>query len=285
MASWRQRVPENVPGSFFVDATCIDCDACRQIAPQVFGEARDTSFVQMQPDSADQRHQAIHALISCPTGSIGCLDDDDVKAHFADFPLPVDGDVFYCGFTSPRSFGGNSFFVRRSGGNWLVDSPKFVRPLVQRLEALGGVQSIFLTHQDDVADADRFARHFGARRYIHREELSAQPDAEVVLEGMEPVELSPGIVAIPTPGHTAGHCCLLVDDKYLFTGDHLYWDRSARHLAAFPDHCWHSWGEQIESMQRLTRLRFQWVLPGHGQRVHLPPEEMQQQLAELVDAM
>ena len=39
MANPKKRVPENVPGDFFVDSTCIDCDACRQIAPTVFGEA------------------------------------------------------------------------------------------------------------------------------------------------------------------------------------------------------------------------------------------------------
>ena len=33
MANPKKRVPENVPGDFFVDSTCIDCDACRQIAP------------------------------------------------------------------------------------------------------------------------------------------------------------------------------------------------------------------------------------------------------------
>ena len=49
MANPKKRVPENVPGDFFVDSTCIDCDACRQIAPTVFGEAAETSFVKAQP--------------------------------------------------------------------------------------------------------------------------------------------------------------------------------------------------------------------------------------------
>ena len=42
MANQNKRVPENVPGDFFVDSTCIDCDACRQIASSVFGEAAET---------------------------------------------------------------------------------------------------------------------------------------------------------------------------------------------------------------------------------------------------
>ena len=44
MANPKKRVPENVPGDFFVDSTCIDCDACRQIAPTVFAEAAATSY-------------------------------------------------------------------------------------------------------------------------------------------------------------------------------------------------------------------------------------------------
>ena len=33
MASLAKLLPENVPGEFFVDSTCIDCDTCRQLAP------------------------------------------------------------------------------------------------------------------------------------------------------------------------------------------------------------------------------------------------------------
>ena len=58
MANPLKRVPENVPGDFFVDSTCIDCDTCRQIAPAVFGEAPGTSFVKAQPDAgADRRRR------------------------------------------------------------------------------------------------------------------------------------------------------------------------------------------------------------------------------------
>src|SRR5260221_3351822 len=81
MANLKKRVPENVAGDFFVDSTCIDCDACRQIAPSVFGEAAATSFVKAQPvASADRRH-ALQALLACPTGSIGCLDHEREVLH------------------------------------------------------------------------------------------------------------------------------------------------------------------------------------------------------------
>ena len=49
MANPKKRALENVPGDFFVDSTCIDCDACRQIAPSVFADVTETSFVHTQP--------------------------------------------------------------------------------------------------------------------------------------------------------------------------------------------------------------------------------------------
>src|SRR5467141_3413707 len=132
MANPRKRVPENVGGDFFVDSTCIDCDACRQIAPAVFGEAAATSFVKAQPVSSADRRHALQALLACPTGSIGCRGDDDVKAVMKDFPLVLEEPVFYCGYNSPKSYGGNSYFIRHAAGKWLIDAPKFVTPLVQR---------------------------------------------------------------------------------------------------------------------------------------------------------
>ena len=284
MANPKKRVPENVPGDFFVDSTCINCDACRQIAPAVFGETAETSFVKAQPVTGSDRRQALHALLSCPTGSIGCRAEDP-KAVMKDFPLVIEEPVYYCGYNSPKSYGGNSYFVRHPGGNWLIDSPKFVTPLVRQLEALGGIAHIFLTHRDDVADAERYAGHFGSRRIIHREESSSQPGAEVILEGAGPWELAPDFLALPTPGHTRGHCVLLSQERFLFTGDHLDWDREARQLSASEDYCWYSWPRQAESMERLAAYRFEWVLPGHGQRVHLPATEMRQQVSRLARSM
>lgn len=285
MANTSIRVSENVVGDFFVDSTCIDCDTCRQLAPRTFGEAPNHSFVRNQPASLDERRAALQALVCCPTGSIGTMGDDSAKGVMADFPMPIEPPVYYCGFNSQKSFGGNSYFIQHADGNWLVDSPKFLPQLVRQFDTLGGVSNIFLTHRDDVADAESYAAHFGSRRFIHRNELPSQPGAEVVLDGLEAVEVAPGFTAIPTPGHTSGHCVLLFDDRFLFTGDHLYFDRHQQHLAAFRDYCWDSWGDQIESMKRLTGYRFEWVLPGHGQRAHLGEREMQRQLSALVERM
>ena len=285
MANIKKRVPENVPGDFFVDSTCIDCDTCRQIAPRVFGEAAATAYVHHQPGDHVERDSALRALVCCPTGSIGSMGDARPQAVMDDFPSLIDEPVYYCGFNSPKSYGGNSYFIQHAWGNWLIESPKFLPRLVRRFRELGGIANIFLTHRDDVADADRYAKEFGSRRFIHRKELASQPDAEAVLDGTEPLELAPGFLAIPTPGHSPGHCVLLFDNRFLFTGDHLAFSRHENRLTAFRDYCWHSWSQQIESMQKLSIFGFEWVLPGHGQRVQLPHEEMKRQVQALVERM
>jgi glyoxylase-like metal-dependent hydrolase (beta-lactamase superfamily II)/ferredoxin len=274
-----------VAGDFFVDSTCIDCDTCRQLAPTVFAEGPGHAFVHRQPESTEDRRHALHALVCCPTGSIGSGGPDRPQSVLDDFPLLLEEPVFYCGFNSPKSYGGNSYFIRHPEGNWLIDSPKYLPRLVERFEQLGGISRIFLTHRDDVADAQLYAERFGSKRIIHCHELSSQPGAEIVLEGDEPTPLGPDFLAIPTPGHTRGHCVLLFRRRFLFTGDHLDWDRHRQRLDASHDYCWWSWPRQIDSIRRLMDFAFEWVLPGHGQRVKLPREEMRRQLEELVARM
>ena len=233
MADRAQAVSDNVPGGFFVDSTCIDCDTCRQLAPATFGDNGETSFVQLQPQGGEATRAALRALIACPTGSIGTAEKRGVSTALADFPMPLAPGVFYCGFNSRKSFGGNSYFVEHPEGNWLVDSPRFVEHLASRFADLGGIRYIFLTHRDDVADADKYAARFGATRIIHRLERSAQPDAERLLDGFDPIELAPGFLAIPTPGHTRGHCALLYKNEFLFAGDHMWWSRVRRPAECF----------------------------------------------------
>lgn len=285
MADLKKRLQTNVAGPFFVDSTCIDCDTCRQLAPGVFAERGDYSAVVAQPTDETNQRQAYQALLACPTGSIG-VDTatgqaNRAKEHLADFPLALAPDVYYLGFNSPKSFGANSYFITHPDGNWIIDAPKFLPHLAAKIEAMGGARYLFLTHQDDVADAEQYARHFGATRIIHQADLSAQPEAEWVLEGNDPITVGPDIVLIPTPGHTEGHVCLLYQNRYLFTGDHLCWSRETQALYAFRRHCWHSWQAQIDSMSRLMTYEFEWILPGHGQRIQLPPtvpEALKEQL-------
>src|SRR5215467_2315721 len=128
MAMVANKLPQNVPGDFFVDSSCIDCDACRQIAPDSFRSSGEQSVVYRQPESPEDVRKALMALIACPTASIGAARRYDVKSALQCFPEPIDQNVLFCGFTSELSFGAWSYLVVRSsdhGGNVLVDSPRY----------------------------------------------------------------------------------------------------------------------------------------------------------------
>lgn len=284
MATLRQRLPENVAGEFYVDATCIDCGTCRLLAPCSFGEAKDASYVYAQPATPEEEHKALQALLACPTGSIGTVHPNAARRVMGDFPMALAEGVSYNGFNSPKSFGAHSYFIHDARGNWLIDSPRYLPHLVDRFEAMGGIRHIFLSHQDDVAEAARYAERFGSERIIHAADRRAQPDAERLVTGDEPLELAPGYLAIPTPGHTRGSMVLLVRDRFLFTGDHLWGDDEGR-LGASRGVCWYSWAEQTRSMERLREMTFEWVLPGHGDWLHLPAPRMRAALEQLVERM
>ena len=284
MANPRERYQDNVSGDFYVDRTCIDCDACRRIAPAVFAEAADHSYVAHQPVSEEERLRSLMALVACPTGSIGTLSRQDVRPGIAAFPEPVAEDVSFCGFTSKDSFGAWSYFIDRPAGNVLVDSPKAVNRLLRYFEQRGGVATMFLTHRDDVADHEAFARRFGCRRILHERDVTGSTRrVERKISGSQPVRLEEDLVAIPTPGHTSGHCVLLYREKFLFTGDHLAWSPRRGGLIAFRDACWYSWQEQIHSMERLLDFSFEWVLPGHGAWHHAAsPAAMRRDLQDCI---
>ena len=283
MAKAARRRPGNAPGPWFVDDTCIDCDACRQLAPTVFADLDGQSAVRRQPASTDEVRGAARALLACPTGSIGTSDALPDPATL--YPLELDDGVFYCGYNARASFGANAFFARRADGNVMVDAPRFVKRLRRALEEAGGVADILLTHRDDVADAARWADHFGARVWIHEDDADAAPFATDVLRGRVPTEIGPGLRAIPVPGHTRGSVVYHLGDRFLFTGDSLHYSRELGELSAFRDACWHSWRALIASLERLLALRFEWVLAGHGDRHRATAEWMHASLGRLIDRM
>lgn len=290
---------ENVAGDFYVDHTCIDCDTCRWMAPGVFSRAGAMSAVHRQPTAGEERLQALQALLACPTASIHTrTPPSDIHAAHQSFPLPVSPDlpgVYHCGFHSPKSFGATSYYVQAPGCNVLVDSPRYTRVLADRLEEMGGVDVLFLTHRDDVADHALWAERFGCARVMHRADIAGGTAAvEVQLDGAGPWRLplsenpggewptgtSPGagpsgLTIVHTPGHSRGSCSLHYhpypeSPGVLFTGDHLALDEDddSPSLTIFPRYCSHSLTVQRQSVLKLRPLPFRWILPGHGRRVH-----------------
>lgn len=287
MAHLTQRRPENVAGDFYVDSTCIDCDTCRWMAPAIFYDIGDQSAVYHQPETPDERVRAMQALLSCPTASIGTVDKPaDIKDVQQTLPIHLAEQVYHCGYHAEDSFGAASYLIQRPEGNVLVDSPRFAPPLVKRLEALGGIRYLYLTHRDDVADHQKWHDHFGCDRILHQDEISAGTrSVEIQILGSAPMQLAPDLLIIPVPGHTKGHTVLLYNQQFLFSGDHLAWSDDLGHLIAFRRACWYSWSELQTSMQKLATYEFEWVLPGHGRRYHSDRATMHQQMQHCLEWM
>lgn len=266
MARLDDRLPQNAPGDVYVDRSCIDCGTCRHVAPGVFAEGSDFSYVHSQPTDEASALRAHMALVACPTHSIGTVSKADVREAVAAFPEEVLPDVYYCGFASPDSYGASAWLVRRPEGNVLVDSPRAAAPLMARVAALGGVRWIVLTHRDDVADHAIWARRFGATRMLHAADRTAgTAEVERFVTGDDDEWLAPDLRLVPLPGHTRGSMGLVFRDV-LFSGDHL-WGKGVA-LGAGRGVCWYDWPTQIRSMERLRTVDFGHVLPGHGAPWH-----------------
>ncbi|HEV7682153.1 MAG TPA: MBL fold metallo-hydrolase [Pyrinomonadaceae bacterium] len=288
MANVLQRLPENVPGDFFVDASCIDCDTCSQLAPEMFRDHGDQCSVYHQPEAAADTRLALMALVACPTGSIGTTQKHDAHIGIDAFPSLIAENVYFCGFTSESSFGAWSYLIVRpesEGGNVLIDSPRFATQLVKRIEKLGGVRQMLLTHKDDVADHELFRKKFGCERIMHVDEGAARLGVEQIISGEAEIQLDKELLVIPTPGHTRGHVVFLYQGKFLFTGDHLAWSPKRQTLTAFPSVAWYSWPRQIESMAKLAQHDFEWVLPGHGSIHHDSKANMRYHLQSCINWM
>ena len=129
------RLPANVPGRLFVDASCINCDTCRWMAPDTYGHAAGKSYVHTQPPSAAGgalKMAALAAMVACPTGSIRLskgVRDPDVRSVRSCFPLPIDEkrlpNVFHAGAHSPASFGATPYLLLGGMTTALIDSPRF----------------------------------------------------------------------------------------------------------------------------------------------------------------
>ncbi|MDY7023187.1 MAG: MBL fold metallo-hydrolase [Cyanobacteriota bacterium] len=287
MAQLKQRRPENQSGNLYVDESCIDCDTCRWMVPEIFDRVGTKSAVHAQPRNETEQLQAMQALLSCPTASIGTVEKPkDIKAAHESFPILIEDNVYHCGYHSEQSFGAASYFIQRKEGNILIDSPRFAPPLVKRLEALGGIRYMYLTHRDDVADHQKFRDHFGCDRILHVEDITTQTQSvEIQLSGLEDIQFADDVLIIPVPGHSQGHTILLYNHKFLFTGDHLAWSSRLNQLYAFRRYCWYSWSKQIDSMKKLPNYSFEWVLPGHGRRYQADNITMKDQVKKCVDWM
>jgi ferredoxin len=73
MADPDDKVELNVEGAWYVDSECINCDVCRETAPENFKEAEDDeySFVYKQPENDEEIAACEEAKEECPVEAIG----------------------------------------------------------------------------------------------------------------------------------------------------------------------------------------------------------------------
>ena len=79
MADLENRYEDNVKGAYYVDDQCIDCDLCRETAPDNFTREEDGgySFVFKQPESEEEKELCEEALEGCPVEAIGNDGEDE----------------------------------------------------------------------------------------------------------------------------------------------------------------------------------------------------------------
>lgn len=263
-----------------VDDSCIGCGASVSVAPELIVWSGERVRFARQPSSAAEEDDAWRAALVCPTGSIKRYGGGSPPKPY--FPEEIAHGVFRCGFNARASYGAHSYFVERSEGNLLIDSPRYIRRLEKFFEEHGGIAAVLLTHRDDVCDADKYAARFASGTWIHEADRSAAPFASDIITGDSPRTIRPGVKTIPIPGHTAGSVAYLVADRFLFTGDSLNWDFETSALSAFKDYCWYSWEHQKRSLERLLQFHFEYVLAGHGGSIALPADEMRNALRSML---
>jgi ferredoxin len=72
MAELSSRLEKNAEGAYYVDSSCVDCDLCRNTAPDFFRrDESGSSIVYRQPVRPEEIELAEEAREGCPTESIG----------------------------------------------------------------------------------------------------------------------------------------------------------------------------------------------------------------------
>eukprot|EP01125_Pyxidicula_operculata_P011225 TRINITY_DN3670_c0_g1_i2.p1 TRINITY_DN3670_c0_g1~~TRINITY_DN3670_c0_g1_i2.p1 ORF type:complete len:375 (-),score=50.90 TRINITY_DN3670_c0_g1_i2:61-1185(-) len=274
-------------GKVSINNKCIGAMVCRQLAPTIFDETPPlftgkndgtTTFTRVakQIQTADEYEQVRRAIYVCPMKAIGWVKKPKVKSKplWEGFPLRIEDNVFISGYNAKENIAAISYLIVREKGNILIDPPSFDQEIVDKLNKLGGVKYLFITHKDHSALNEEWHQATNCTRIIHERDVVKRKtkfetytaDCELKLSGDDPflIDDDPELVIIPSPGHTPGSSCLLYKDKFLFTGDHLRWSPAQNHLVCPKIQCWYSWDTQRKSAEKLLEYNFVWVLPGHG---------------------
>ena len=233
MAVAARRLPENVPGDFFVDEICIDCETCREVAPLTFADtaARRSSRLPPAGDPAARPARA-HGARRVPDG----LDRHRAPARRVGRPPPLSRSPSMPTSTTaatPRrrrsarratcsaAAGGQRPRRLAAGGRAAAAGDR------ARWAACAGCSSPTATTWPITRGFRRALS--AATRILHEGDVGpGTADVERRPRGRER-SISPGdgLTIIPVPGHTRGSAALLYRSRILFTGDHLWAAKTA----------------------------------------------------------
>lgn len=254
------RLSGNAPGDWYVDRSCINCSTCRRIAPETFHEQHGQSVVYAQPKEPAASLRAGMALLACPVGAIGAPSRTDLRTARDTFPEPLTEDILDLGYACRKSGGAAAWLLLRPSGNVLVDVPRFAKPLLAKVEALGGVSLLVITHAGAAGDHAAWAKHFGAKRVMNAAELGPSTrDVELPLH--EDLPLAEDLLALAAPGPTTGGCALLWREEVLCSGLLLAQDASGQ---LGPPRKPLDPGRTRETLDRICARGFSRLLPAHG---------------------
>ncbi len=274
------------------------------LAPATFHRDNGQSAVHTQPIDEASRLQALAAAAACPTSSIRSETEKSAAVKYGkQFPMAVEKlpdnpsgahkGLYYLGMTNENTFGASSWLiVEEDGTGVMMDVPRYSESMAKRIEALcTELTYIVLSHRDDVADHERWAKRMNAKRVIHEDEATTSQgtvDCEVQLTDEQfPYKLKEGFELVHLPGHTIGCIALLhARTKSLFTGDHLFYSRKRGSLVPSPQFTWYSWDALCDSMAKTADLPFLHAWPGHGGHYHFKDDEDRRSvLHEVVETM
>src|SRR5256885_13406177 len=101
-------------------------------------------------------------------------------------------------------------------------------------------------------------------KYFGRMYAPADPDHLLADEDDIPLGDGRTLEVIWTPGHTPGHCCLLLKpDRILFVGDHLL-PKITPHVGLWPNGPENPLGDFLASHEKVQRFAAHLVCPAHG---------------------
>jgi glyoxylase-like metal-dependent hydrolase (beta-lactamase superfamily II) len=146
---------------------------------------------------------------------------------------------------------------------------------------LQDIKHILLTHYDldHIGNAARLAELTGAKLWassVDRPYILGEIDRPgfkkflpYIFRVKKPKNITPypqdgklgDITVIPTPGHTPGHVCLLLED-ILFAGDLI--ENTKGSLVSYPSP-W-NWNTPVlkSSIKKIAHYPFKWICPAHG---------------------